>query len=101
MFLVSPPTPCVDVPGSTTSLICKSRKHLLQVAWVYTVLVATSLGTLVGLTQRWMGTPGDLPDTIKNVHTRGYIPIKQAPSMFICSSFSISAGGFPSLIACA
>lgn len=59
---------------------------------MYTVVTATLLGGLVGVTQRLLGTPGDLPDTVSNVHKRGYIPIKQSPSMFICSSFSISAG---------
>ncbi|KAK9806589.1 hypothetical protein WJX73_005358 [Symbiochloris irregularis] len=64
-----------------------------KVAWLYTLTISTVFGGLVGITQRYMGTPGDLPDTVSNVHKRGYIPIKQAPSMFICSSFSISAGG--------
>ena len=64
----------------------------MQVAWLYTITVSTVFGGLVGVTQRLMGVPGDLPDTVANVHKRGYIPIKQAPSMFICSSFSISAG---------
>lgn len=49
-------------------------------------------GGLAGLTQAVLGSPGDLPDTIKCIHERGAIPIKQAPSMFICSAFSIVAG---------
>ena len=27
------------------------------------------------------------------VHVQGFVPIQQAPSMFLCSSFSIAAGG--------
>ena len=65
----------------------------LQVAWVYTVLAAVVFGGLAGWTQRVLGSPGDLPDTIKCIHERGAIPAKQAPSMFICSAFSITAGG--------
>ena len=26
-------------------------------------------------------------------HAQGYLPIRQSPSMFLCSSFSIAAGG--------
>ena len=54
--------------------------------------MAVVFGTLAGITQRILGSPGDLPDTIKNIHERGCIPAKQAPSMFICSAFSITAG---------
>ena len=64
-----------------------------RVAWVYTVVTALVFGGLAGVTQRILGSPGDLPDTIKCIHERGSIPIKQAPSMFICSAFSITAGG--------
>lgn len=64
-----------------------------KVAWIYTVSIAVAFGGLAGLTQAVLGSPGDLPDTIKCIHERGAIPIKQAPSMFICSAFSITAGG--------
>ena len=65
---------------------------LLQVAWIYTVFIAVVFGGLAGLTQAILGSPGDLPDTIKCIHEQGSIPIRQAPSMFICSAFSITAG---------
>lgn len=65
----------------------------LQIAWIYTVFIAVVFGGLAGLTQAILGSPGDLPDTIKCIHERGSIPIRQAPSMFICSAFSITAGG--------
>jgi hypothetical protein len=64
----------------------------LQVAWVYTVAVATLMGALVGATQRLLGSPGDLPEVVHQIHTQGRIPIRSAPSMFVCSAFSIAAG---------
>ncbi|CAL8470569.1 g10111 [Coccomyxa elongata] len=66
---------------------------LEKVAWVYTLAVATIMGTLVGLTQRVLGSPGDLPEVVHQIHTSGRIAISQAPSMFVCSAFSIAAGG--------
>ena len=65
---------------------------MAQVAWVYTVVIAVVFGGLAGLTQRILGSPGDLPETIKYIHKCGAIPARQAPSMFICSAFSITAG---------
>ena len=59
---------------------------------MYTVLVATTMGTLVGVTQWALGSPGDLPEVVHQIHTSGRIPIRQAPSMFVCSAFSIVAG---------
>ncbi|KAK9829338.1 hypothetical protein WJX72_005245 [[Myrmecia] bisecta] len=64
-----------------------------KVAWLYTLLVTTCLGTLAGVTQRLLGSPGDLPETVRCIHEKGSIPIRTAPSMFICSAFSIAAGG--------
>ncbi len=59
---------------------------------MYTLAVATIMGTLVGLTQRVLGSPGDLPEVVHQIHTSGRIAISQAPSMFVCSAFSIAAG---------
>ena len=59
---------------------------------MYTVLLATLMGTLVGATQLLLGSPGDLPEVVHQIHTQGRIPIKSAPSMFVCSAFSIVAG---------
>lgn len=64
-----------------------------RIAWVYTVLLSTMFGLLAGLTQRLLGSPGDLPDTVRDIHEQGYISISKAPSMFLCSTFSIAAGG--------
>ena len=64
-----------------------------RIGWVYTVLLATFFGTLAGLVQRLMGSPGDLPDTVRNIHEQGFIDVRQSPSMFLCSTFSIAAGG--------
>ena len=59
---------------------------------MYTLAVATIMGTLVGVTQRVLGSPGDLPEVVHQIHTSGRIAISQAPSMFVCSAFSIAAG---------
>ncbi len=67
----------------------------MQVAWVYTLFMATLMGLLVGVTQRILGSPGDLPEVVHQIHTSGRIDISQAPSMFVCSAFSIAAGGLP------
>lgn len=64
-----------------------------KVAWVYTVLLSTTFGFLAGLVQRLLGSPGDLPDTVRDIHEQGYISINKSPSMFLCSTFSIAAGG--------
>ncbi|MCJ1242616.1 Ankyrin repeat and BTB/POZ domain-containing protein 1 [Varicellaria rhodocarpa] len=64
-----------------------------RIAWVYTVLLSTGFGFLAGMTQRVLGSPGDLPDTVRDIHEKGYISITKAPSMFLCSTFSIAAGG--------
>ena len=64
-----------------------------RIAWVYTVLLSTGFGFLAGMTQRVLGSPGDLPDTVRDIHEKGYISISKAPSMFLCSTFSIAAGG--------
>ena len=63
-----------------------------RLGWIYTITVSTFMGTMAGLTQRLLGSPGDLPDTVRCIHQKGSIPIRQAPSMFICSAFSIAAG---------
>ena len=57
-----------------------------------TLILSTTLGCLVGVTQIILGTPGDLPETVKNIHEKGFVPAEQAPSMFVASAFSIAAG---------
>ena len=71
----------------------------MQVAWMYTVGCSTLLGFLVGATQIVLGTPGDLPETVKNIHEKGFVPPEQAPSMFVASAFSIAAGALDPLAA--
>lgn len=69
------------------------RWSVIKYAWVYTIIAATVMGTAAGLVQKILGCPGDLPDTVECIHAKGFLPINQAPSMFLCSSFSIAAGG--------
>ena len=54
-----------------------------QTAPGYTVVAATLMGFLCGFTQLLMGSPGDLPETVRAIHERGRIPVNQAPCMFI------------------
>lgn len=44
------------------------RWSAVHLAWVFTVAAATFMGTLAGLTQRLLGFPGDLPDTVECIH---------------------------------
>eukprot|EP00968_Pinguiococcus_pyrenoidosus_P002816 scaffold149_cov315-Pinguiococcus_pyrenoidosus.AAC.154 len=53
----------------------------------------TALGALAGFSIRYLGHPGDLPDVVMNVHSRGFVPMSQTPSMILCSLASIVAGG--------
>lgn len=69
-----------------------SARLCWQVAWLYTISTSTFMGFLVGASQIILGTPGDLPETVKNIHEKGFVPPEQAPSMFIVSAFSITAG---------
>ena len=41
-----------------------------RIAWVYTVALSTLMGTLAGVTQYIMGSPGDLPETIAAIHEK-------------------------------
>lgn len=58
------------VPRQVVRPFLESRASL-SLGWLYTVLVSTVFGMLVGLTQRIMGFPGDLPDIVKSVHDKG------------------------------
>ena len=41
-----------------------------SLAWVYTVAMSTLMGTLAGVVQSIMGSPGDLPETIAAIHEK-------------------------------
>ena len=41
-----------------------------SIAWVYTVAMSTLMGTLAGVVQSIMGSPGDLPETIAAIHEK-------------------------------
>jgi len=41
-----------------------------SVAWLYTVAMSTLMGTLAGVVQSIMGSPGDLPETIAAIHEK-------------------------------
>ena len=40
----------------------------VKYAWIFTIAAATLMGTMAGLTQRILGFPGDLPDTVECIH---------------------------------
>lgn len=61
--------------------------------WMYTIIASTILGTLAGLSIKYLGFPGDLPNVIKCVHKLGYVPMKQTLPMIFVSLCSIAAGG--------
>ncbi|GMH39505.1 hypothetical protein BSKO_07403 [Bryopsis sp. KO-2023] len=63
-----------------------------NVGWIYTVFVASLFGATAGMMQILVGDPGDMPSTFQTVHSEGIIPIKTAPAMYLCSTFSIVAG---------
>ena len=41
-----------------------------RLAWIYTVVLSTLMGTLAGVVQSIMGSPGDLPETIAAIHEK-------------------------------
>ena len=92
-FTRSQPICAICMPCSTAHH--SPIRHGVQIAWVYTLFMATIMGLLVGVTQRILGSPGDLPEVVHQIHTSGRIAISQAPSMFVCSAFSIAAGTHP------
>lgn len=51
-------------------------EHLWGLA-LYIVLVATAFGFVVGASQRLLGCPGDLPETIASFHDQGCIQFSQ------------------------
>jgi H+/Cl- antiporter ClcA len=53
------------------------REHT-WVLGLYIVLVATLFGVVVGASQRFLGCPGDLPETIESFHSEGFVPYQQA-----------------------
>ena len=64
---------------------------LSEHAWVlgfYIVLIATSFGFVVGASQRILGCPGDLPETIGNFHKQGCIPYSQVRLWLECACTS-------------
>lgn len=61
--------------------------------FLYTMGVSTVLAIFAGLSIKYLGFPGDLPNVIECVHHLGYVPMKQTLPMIFCSLFSIAAGG--------
>lgn len=61
--------------------------------FLYTITASTILATFAGLSIKYLGFPGDLPNVIKCVHQLGYVPMVQTLPMICCSLFSIAAGG--------
>jgi hypothetical protein len=47
------------------------------VAGLYVVAVPTLYGTIVGVTQRFLGSPGDMPETIGSFNSQGWVNYNQ------------------------
>lgn len=62
-------------------------------AFLYTIAFCTILGTCAGLSIKYLGYPGDLPNVIKCTHDLGFVPMKQTLPMIAVSLCSITAGG--------
>lgn len=61
--------------------------------FLYTIAVSVALATSAGMSIKYLGFPGDLPNVIHCVHKLGYVPMKQTLPMIFVSLFSIAAGG--------
>ncbi len=58
------------------------------------LLVTTLGGLLVGLSLKWLGSPGEIAAVVNNIHMEaGRIDPRQTPSMTVASLLSIVAGG--------
>lgn len=70
---------------------------LFQSPWSYAlslVLLTTIGGLLVGMTIRWMKTPGEISAVVNNIHVKqGRMDYEQNPSMLVNSLISIVFGG--------
>lgn len=91
----------MDLPSVSTSLASPLLTRLAdafdtsldRVAFLYILTATTVFATLAGVVQRFMGFPGDLPNTVGHVHKMEAVPIRQLPSMFLCSICTIVSGG--------
>lgn len=61
--------------------------------WLWIPIMGMSMAILVGVAQKVLGYPGDLPYTVKCVHEDAYVPLSHAPSMVVTSQVSILGGG--------
>lgn len=61
--------------------------------WLWIPIMGMSMAVLVGIAQKVLGYPGDLPYTVKCVHKDAYVPLSHAPSMVVTSQVSILGGG--------
>ena len=79
---------CQGVPLVSGS----SELQILSMQLKIKITCSLFINVNIGAVQVLLGTPGDLPETVKNIHEKGFVPPEQAPSMFVCSAFSIVAG---------
>ena len=91
----------MDLPTLSTSvsrplleeIAKKLSVSLKDVAWLNILFFTTFFATCAGLIQKYMGFPGDLPNTVGHVHKMEAVPIQQLKSMFFCSICTIVSGG--------
>jgi len=91
----------MDFPSVTSEIASPLFRRLAErwngetgdVGFVYVLVASTLFGTMAGVVQKYMGFPGDLPNTVGHVHKMEAVPIRQLPSMFLCSLCTIVSGG--------
>ena len=69
-----------------THVVLPLWKHAESWSWfsadtwvlgLYIVAICTVFGVCVGASQRFLGCPGDLPETVGSFHDKGYVPYSQ------------------------
>lgn len=72
-------------------------ESLLTLNWVGSatlILLTLTGGTLVGVTIKWMRSPGEISAVVNNIHVKqGKMDYRQNPAMFVNSLISIIFGG--------
>lgn len=60
--------------------------------WVWIPVICFNTAFLLGISLKFLGSPGDISYAIKCVHNMGYVPLTNTPSMIVSSLISIAGG---------
>jgi len=80
-----------DPESGGEGIVERGDDHWYHALWI--PLVGFVMALLLGLTVVFVGDPGDLPYTIKCVHTKAYVGMDHVIPMVVASQFSILGGG--------